>query len=60
MCRVYKYLGVHITKNGTDSLETKNRIAPVNKAIRKLNRIWWSEEVTENRKKSILVYVSEA
>ena len=43
ICRGYKYLGIHITEDGRDSLEIRIRIAQGRKTIGRQNGIWWSE-----------------
>ena len=67
-CKLYRYLGILIENDGHDNTEIKNRIAQGRKAVKRLNSIWWSKEITRNRKyriyntivKSILTYGCEA
>lgn len=66
-CDSYKYLGVRIDKDGRDEREIRERIGQGRRAIKRLNSIWWSREISKQKKyniydtvvKSIVTYGSE-
>lgn len=66
-CQDYKYLGVTFDKTGTDDKEITSRIIQAKRAIRCLNNILWSTQISNKRKfniyetmiKSSLLYDAE-
>jgi hypothetical protein len=66
-CTEYKYLGSILTKDGRYTKNIRHRVAQVRKITGALNGIWWSKDITKNRKKmvynsmvkSVLIYVAE-
>ncbi|XP_067127183.1 uncharacterized protein [Centruroides vittatus] len=67
-CMRYNYLGIQIHQDRRDALEINTRLARAKRAVKRLNGIWWSEEITRSRTKriynailkSILLYRAEA
>lgn len=49
----YKYLGVELTNDGKDTEEIKQRVSQGRRTIKRLNGIWWHEEISRGRKKKI-------
>src|SRR5215469_16719302 len=66
-CTEYKYLGSIFTKDGRDTKNIRHRVTQARKIIGTLNAIWWSKDITKNRKKmiynsmvkSVLIYGAE-
>jgi len=66
-CTKYKYLGSIFTKDGTDTKNIRHRVTQARKIIGALNGMWWSKDITKNRKKiiynsvvkSVLIYGAE-
>jgi hypothetical protein len=52
-CTEYKYLGSIFTKDGRDTKNVRHRVTQARKIIGALNGIWWSKDITRNRKKMI-------
>jgi hypothetical protein len=49
----YKYLGSICTKDGRDTENIRRRVTQARKIIGALNGIWWSKDISKNRKKII-------
>ena len=47
------YLGSIFTKDGRDTKNIRHGVAQARKIIGALNGIWWSKDITKNRKKMI-------
>jgi len=66
-CAEFRYLGTIFTKDGRDTKYIRHRITQVRKIIGALNGVWWSKNITRNRKKmiynsmvkSVLIYGAE-
>jgi hypothetical protein len=66
-CTEYKYLGSIFTKDGRDIKNVSHRVTKARKIIGSQNGIWWSKDITKNRKKmiynsmviSVLIYGAE-
>ena len=66
-CTDYKYVGSICTKDETDTKNIRHRVIQARKIIGELNGIWWSKDMTKNRKKiiynsmvkSVLIYGAE-
>jgi hypothetical protein len=66
-CTEYKYLGSICTKDGRYTKNICHRVTQARKIIGALNGIWWSKDITKNRKKviynsvvkSVLIYGAE-
>jgi len=62
-----KYLGSKCTKDGRHTKNIRHRVTQARKIINALNGIWWSKDITKNRKKmiynsmvkSVLIYGAE-
>jgi hypothetical protein len=52
-CTEYKYLGSICTKDEMDTKNMRHRVTQARKTIGELNGIWWSKDITKNRKKMI-------
>jgi hypothetical protein len=52
-CAESKYLGSIFTKDGKDTKNIRHRVTQAQKIIGALNGIWWSKDITKNRKKMI-------
>ena len=61
------YLGIKLDRSGNNTVEIKNRITQAKQAIKTLNSIWWSKNITKNKNlqiyqtiiQSILTYGAE-
>ena len=49
-CEYYGYLEADINRDGRDSHEIKSKICRGRKAVKLLNSIWWSEEISRKKK----------
>ena len=66
-CTEFRYLGTIFTKEGRDTKNIRHRVTQARKIIGALNGIWWSKNITRNRKKiisnsmvkSVLIYGAE-
>jgi hypothetical protein len=66
-CTEYKYLGSICTKDERDTKNIGHRVTQERKIIGALNGLWWSKDITKNRKKmiynsmvkSVLIYGAE-
>jgi hypothetical protein len=66
-CTEYKYLGSICTKDGRDPKNIRHTMTQARKIIGALKGIWWSKDITKNRKKiiynsmviSVLIYGAE-
>jgi len=66
-CTKFRYLGSIFTKDGRDTKNIRHRVTQARKIIGALNGVWWSKDITENRKKviynsivkSVLIYGAE-
>ena len=66
-CTEFWYLGSVFTKDGRCTKNIRHRLAQARKIIGALNWIWWSKDITKNRKnmiynsmvKSVLIYGAE-
>ena len=66
-CIEYKYLGSIYTKDGRDTKNIRHRVIQARNIIGALSGIWWSKDITKNRKKmiykvmvkSVLIYGTE-
>ena len=66
-CIEFRYLGTTFTKDGIDTKNIRHRVKQARKIIGVLNGVWWSNNITRNRKKmiynsvvkSILIYGTE-
>ena len=52
-CTVIRYLGTIFTKDGRDTKNMRHRVTQTRKIIRALHGVWWSKNITRNRKKII-------
>jgi hypothetical protein len=52
-CTEFRYLGTILTKDGRDTKNIRHRVTQARKIICALNGIWWSKNITRNRKKII-------
>ena len=52
-CTEFRYLGSIFTKDGRDTKTIRHWVTQARKIIGALNGVWWSKDVTENRKKMI-------
>ena len=61
------YLGIKLDHSGDNTVGMKNRVTQAKQAINALNSIWWSKNITKNKKlqihqtivQSILTYGAE-
>jgi hypothetical protein len=66
-CTEFRYLGTIFTEDGTDTKNIRHRVTQARNIIGALNVVWWSKNITRNRKKmiynrmvkSILIYGTE-
>jgi len=66
-CTEFRYLGSIFTKDGRDNKNIRHCVTQAQKIIGALNGVWWSKDVTKNRKKmiynsmvkSVLIYGAE-
>jgi len=52
-CTEFRYLGTIFTKDGRDTKNIRHRVTQARKIIGELNGVWWSKNITRNRKKKI-------
>jgi hypothetical protein len=52
-CTEFRYLGSVFTKDGRDTKNVRHKVAQARKIIGSLSGIWWSKDITKNRKKII-------
>jgi hypothetical protein len=52
-CTEFRYLGTVLTKGGRDTKKICHRVTQARKIIDALNGVWWSKNITRNRKKII-------
>ena len=52
-CTEFRYLGTKFTKDGRDTKNIRHRVTEARKIIGALNGVWWSKNITRNRKKMI-------
>ena len=52
-CTEFRYLGTIFTKDGRDTKNIRHRVTQARKIIDSLNGVWWSKNITRNRKKMI-------
>ena len=52
-CTEFRYLGTTFTKDGRDTKNIRHRATQARKIIVALNGVWWSKNITRNRKKMI-------
>jgi len=52
-CTEFRYLGYIFTKDGRDTKNIRHRVTQPRKIIGALNGLWWSKDVTKNRKRMI-------
>jgi hypothetical protein len=52
-CTEFRYLGSIFTKDGRDFKNIRHRVTQARKIIGAINGVWWSKDVTKNRKKMI-------
>jgi hypothetical protein len=53
-CTEFRYLGTIFTKDERDTKNIRHRVTQVRKIIGALNGVWWSKNITRNRKKKII------
>jgi len=66
-CTEFRYLGTIFTKDGRDTKNTRYRVTQARNITGALNGVWWSKNITRNRKKmiynsmvkSVLIYGAE-
>jgi len=66
-CTEFRYLGTTFTKDGRDTKSIRHMVTQARKIICALNGVWWSKNITRNRKKiiynsmvkSVLIYGAE-
>jgi hypothetical protein len=66
-CTEFRYLRTIFTKDGRDTKNIRHRVTQARKIIGALNGVWWSKNVTRNRKtiiyncmvKNVLMYGTE-
>jgi hypothetical protein len=66
-CTEYRYLATIFTKDGRDNKNISHRVTQARKIRGALNWVWWSKNITRNRKKmiynsmvkSVLIYGAE-
>ena len=66
-CTEFRHLGTIFTKDGRDIKNIRHRVTQARKIIGALNGVWWSKNITRNRKKmmydsmvkSVLIYWAE-
>jgi len=66
-CTEFRYLGTIFTKDGRDTKNISHRVTQARKILGALNGVWWSKNITRNRKnmiynsmvKSVLIYGTE-
>jgi hypothetical protein len=49
----FRYLGTIFTKDGRETKNIRHRVTQARKIIGALNGVWWSKNITRNRKKMI-------
>jgi len=54
-CTEFRYLGTIFTKDVRDTKNKRHRVTPAWKVIGSLNGVWWSKNITRNRKKIIKI-----
>ena len=59
-CTEVRYRVSVFTKDGRDSKNVRHRVARARKIIGALNGIWWSKDITKNRKKIIYNSVAKS
>jgi hypothetical protein len=52
-CTEFKCLGTIFTKNGRNPKNIRHRVTQARKIIGALKGVWWSKNITRNRKKII-------
>ena len=52
-CTEFRYRGTIVTKDGGDTKHIHHRVKKVRKIMGALNGVWWSKNITRNRKKII-------
>jgi len=52
-CTEFRYLGTIFTKYGRDTKNIRHRVTQARKIMGALNGVWWSKNITRNRKKII-------
>jgi len=57
-CTEFRYLGSIFTKDRRDTKNIRHRVTQARKIISALNGVWWSKDVTKNRKKLTYEYKS--
>ena len=66
-CTEFKYLGTIFTKNGRNTKNIRYRVTQARKITGALKGVWWSKNITRNRKmiiynsmvKSVVIYGAE-
>ena len=66
-CTEFRYLGTIFTKDGRDTRNIRYAVTQARKITGALNGVWWSKNITRNRKKmiyndmvkSVLIYGAE-
>jgi len=53
-CTEFWYLGTIFTKDGRDTKNIRQRVTQARNIIGALNGVWWSKNITRNRKKDDL------
>ena len=53
-CTEFWYLGTIFTKDGRDTKNIRQRVTQAQNIIGALNGVWWSKNITRNRKKDDL------
>ena len=52
-CTEFRYLGTIFTTDGRETKNIRHRVTQARKIIAALNGVWWSKNITRNRKKMI-------
>jgi hypothetical protein len=50
-CTEFRYLGTIFTKDGRDAKNIRHRVTQARKIMGALNGVWWSKNMTRNRKR---------
>jgi hypothetical protein len=52
-CTKFRYLEIIFTKDGRETKNIRHRVTQARKIIGALNGVWWSKNISRNRKKII-------
>jgi hypothetical protein len=50
-CTEFRYLGTIFTKDGSETKNIRHRVTQARKIIGAFNGVWWSKNITRNRKR---------